>query len=101
MGVLTIHSSVTATRAVAAEANAVTVVNGVAYLAAPHALFRVASALFRDSIADRSADLLDPRGGERRGYVERGVNVTLKASDGVGLGESGRASIEGLSLYLQ
>ena len=64
MGVLTVYSSVAATRAVAAKANAVTVVNGVAFLAAPLALWWVTSALLSDPIADGSADLLDPRGGE-------------------------------------
>jgi len=64
MGVLTVYSSVAAARAVAAKANAVAVVNGVAFLAAPYALLWVTSALLSDPIADGSADLLDPRGGE-------------------------------------
>jgi len=33
--------------------------------------------------------------------VEGGVDVTLKASEGIGTGETGRATIEGLSLYFQ
>jgi len=73
----------------AAEPYTVAVVNGVAYLATPHALFRVASTFLRDSIANGSADFLDPRGGERRGDVEGGIDVTLEASEGVGTGEAG------------
>ena len=64
----------------ATEANAVAIVNGVPFLAAPHALLWVTSALFSDSITDGSADLLDPRSGERRGDVQGGVNVPLEAS---------------------
>jgi len=100
VGILTIHSSVAAMRAVTTEADAEAVVDGVAYFTAPHALFWVASALFRDLIADGGADLLDPHSGERRGDVEGGVDVTLKASKGVSTGESGRAAIESLSLHL-
>jgi len=98
MGVLTIYSSVTAARAVATEANTETVVDGVAYLAAPHALLRVASALLSDPIADGSADLLDPHGRERRGNVEGRINMMLKASQCVSSGEAGRTPIEHLSL---
>jgi len=64
MRVLAVYSGVAAARAMATKANAEAVVDGVAYFAAPHALLRVASALLGDSIADGSADLLDPRGGE-------------------------------------
>jgi len=85
----------------ATEANAVAVVDGVAYLATPHALLWVASTLLGNSVADGGADLLDPRGREGRGDVEGGVNVTLKASEGVGTGETGRAAVEGLPFYLK
>jgi len=64
VGVLAIHASVTPSRAVAAKANTVTAVNGVTFLTAPHALPWVTGALLRDSVADGSADLLDPRSGE-------------------------------------
>jgi len=62
--VLTIYSSMTATGAVATKTDAIAVVDGVAYLAAPHALRRMASAFFSDLVADGSVDLLDPHGGK-------------------------------------
>ena len=101
MRVLTVHSSVSATRAVTTKANAIAVVDGVACLSAPHTLLWVASALLGDSVTNGGADFLDPCGGERRGDMERGINVTLKASEGVRTGEARRAAVEGLSLYLQ
>jgi len=86
---------------VAAQANAEAVVDGVAHLAAPHALLRVASAFFGDTAVDRGVDLLDPRSREGWGDVEGGVNVMLEVSKGVFLGETGRALVEGLTLHLQ
>jgi len=85
----------------AAKANAKAVGDGVACLAAPHALLLVESALFSDPIADGSADPFDPRGRERRGDVEGGVDLTLEASESVGASEAGRAAIESLSLYFK
>ena len=64
MGVLTVYSSMAATRAVAAKADAITAVNGVTFLTTPHTLSGVASALLSDSIVNGSADLLDPRRGK-------------------------------------
>jgi len=64
MGVLAVNSCVTSPRAMAAKPNAVTVVNGVSNLAAPHTFFGVTSALFSDAVVERGADLLDPHGGE-------------------------------------
>jgi len=101
MRIFAVNSSVTASRAVATKANAVAVVDGVSNLAAPHTLLWVASALLGNSIANRSTDLLDPRSGKGGRDVEGRVNVPLKASEGIGLGKSGRAPIKGLSLCLQ
>jgi len=101
MGVLTVYPGMATTRAMTTETYAVTTVNSVALLTTPHALLWMASALFSDSVADRGADLLDPRGRERRGNVHGGVDMTLEASEGVSTGEAGQASIKGLSLYLK
>jgi len=73
----------------------------VAYLTAPLALFQVTSTLLGDTVANRGADLLDLRSGKRGGNVEGGVDVTLEASESVGPGKTGRAAVEGLSLYLK
>ena len=74
--------------AVATEANAVAVVNVVTDLATPHALLGVASALFGNTVADRGADLLDPRSGKGGGDMEGRVDVSLEASKGVSLGKT-------------
>ena len=100
MRVLTVDSGVASPGAVATKANAEAVINGVTDLAAPHALLRVASALLGDMVTNGGADLLDPRIREGRGDVEGGVDVTLQASESVGLGKAAQTPIEGLSLYL-
>jgi len=84
MRILAVYPCVTTARAMAAQTNAKAVVDGVAYLAAPHILLWVASMLFGDLIANRGADLLDPRSREGGGNMEGGVDVTLKASKGIG-----------------
>ena len=50
--VLTVDSIMSATRAVAAESNAVTVVNSAALLTAPHAFLRVTCPFLCDAIVD-------------------------------------------------
>jgi len=100
VGILAVYPSVTASRTVTTKSYAEAIVNGVAGLTAPHALRRVVGTLFCDTIADGSADLLDLRSGKRRGNVERRVNMTLEASNGVGTGETARTAVEGLSFDL-
>jgi len=101
MGILTFNSGVTSTQTVAIQTNAETIVDGVARFAAPHALLGVACAFFCDSVTDRGTDLLDLHDRERRSDVKGGVDVALEASQGIGPGETGRAAIEGLSLYFE
>jgi len=50
--VLTFRPSMTATRAMATQANAKAVIDGVALLAAPHALCGVTGTFFCDTVAD-------------------------------------------------
>jgi len=101
MRVLAVDSCVASPRAVATKADAEAVVDGVTDLAAPHALFGMASAFFGNSVANRGADLLDPHGREREGDLNGRVDVTLEASKGVGLGKAGQTSVEGLPFYFQ
>jgi len=84
----------------ATEANAVAVVNGVACLTAPHALFGVMHMFLCDTVADRGADLLDPHCREGGGNVKGGVDVALKVSKGIGPSETGQAAVKSLSLDL-
>jgi len=83
MGILAIDSRVSSARTVATKADAVTGVDGVTHLTAPHTFLGVPSAFLGDSIAERGADLLDACHGEGGGYVKGGVNVTLKTPYGV------------------
>jgi len=101
VGVSAIDPSVAAVRTMATEADAVTVVDGVARLAAPHALGRMAGAFFSDLVADRHADLLDPRSRKGGGEMEGQVDVTLKTSKGIGPSESGRAPVQRLAFYFE
>ena len=64
VGILAVNSCMTPPRAVTTESNAITVVNGVSDLTAPHALLGVASALFSNTITERGTDLLDLRSRE-------------------------------------
>jgi len=80
MGVLTVHSSMTATRTVATEANAEAVIDRMTDLATPHTLLGVVSAFFGDSIANRGTDPLDSCSRERGGKVKGGVDATLETS---------------------
>jgi len=89
MGILTVDASVSSPRAVATKAYAEAVIDGVTDLATPHALLGVASAFFSNLVANRGADLLDPRGREGGSDVEGRVDVALEASKGVGPSESG------------
>ena len=98
MRILTILTDVTSTRAVAAQANAITVINGVPLLAAPHALAGHACSGLGDAVLDGLANLADSRLREGGGNVKGGVNMTLQASNGVGPRESGGATIHSLSL---
>jgi len=101
VGIFTVDPGVSTTRAVATQANAETVIDGVALFAAPHTFTGHTCPGLGDTVPDGRADLADLRFGEGRHCVERGVDVTLKASECIGPGETGRASVEGLSLYFK
>jgi len=101
MRVLAVNSCMSLSRAMAAESNAVAVVDSMSDLTAPHTLFGVVSALFSAAISEGGADLLDPRSGERRSDVKGRVDMTLNASKGVGLSEAGRTPVKSLALDFQ
>jgi len=77
VGVFAVNSCMTSSRAVATKSNAVAVVNGVSDLTTPHTLLGVTSMLFSNAVAERGADLLDPRSRERGSDVQRGIDVAL------------------------
>jgi len=77
VGILTVYPGVSTTRAVATQANAKTVVDGVALFAAPHAFAGHMCPGLGDAVPNRHADLADLRLGEGRRYVKGGVDVML------------------------
>jgi len=89
MRVLAVHPCMSTKRAVATQTNAIAVVNGVILLTTPHTLLGVTSAFFGNMVTDRGTDLLDPCSREGGGNVEGGVDVMLKASEGVSPSEVG------------
>jgi len=70
VGIPTVDSSVASPRAVMAKSDTEAVVDRMPDFTAPHAFFGVAGAFFGNSVADRSADLLDPRSRKGGGDVK-------------------------------
>jgi len=86
VGILAIDPRVSLARTVAAKADAVTGVDGVTHLAAPHTLLWVTSTFLSDLVAEGGSYLLDACCREGGGDVKGSVNVMLKTPYGVRCG---------------